>query len=233
MNVTLVGGPCAKLLVDILHESRATVTSVEIVEDAAQIVRYADCDAVVLCETKLPDAHDHIRILRKGSKIPIIVALMAPVVGRDATYLVTSLLDKGADDCIFDGALLELPARLRAIVRRVSGHASNALRAGPITVNLKSQQASVDGKSVHLTRLQYQVLELLVRRSGSVVTRDSLLSHLYGGLDEPNTKILDVCICKLRKIISEASKDGCPAIKTVWGRGWMVDGRAWRIGAVA
>jgi two-component system cell cycle response regulator CtrA len=130
-------------------------------------------------------------------------------------------LGLGADDFItkpFDKA--ELLARMQAVVRRSKGFSQPTLRIGPIELNLDSREVWVDSKQVHLTGKEYSILELLVLRKGMVLTKEAFLNHLYGGLDEPEVKIVDVFICKLRKKLAQAGADGM--IGTVWGRGYMI-----------
>ncbi len=79
----------------------------------------------------------------------------------------------------------------------------------------------VDGTPVHLTGKEYQMLELLSLRKGTTLTKEMFLNHLYGGMDEPELKIIDVFICKLRKKLSEAT-GGKNYIETVWGRGYVL-----------
>jgi two-component system, cell cycle response regulator CtrA len=74
-----------------------------------------------------------------------------------------------------------------------------------VNVNLDAKSVDVDGKSVHLTGKEYQILELLSLRKGTTLTKEMFLNHLYGGMDEPELKIIDVFICKLRKKLAEAT----------------------------
>jgi two-component system cell cycle response regulator CtrA len=79
----------------------------------------------------------------------------------------------------------------------------------------------INGARVHLTGKEYQLLELLALRKGMTLTKEMFLSHLYGGMDEPEMKIIDVFICKLRKKLANAS-GGKDYIETVWGRGYVM-----------
>ncbi len=127
----------------------------------------------------------------------------------------------GADDFIskpFDKA--ELVARMQAVVRRSKGYSQPTLRVGSLQLNLDSREVLVDGKPVHLTGKEYSILELLVLRKGMVLTKEAFLNHLYGGMDEPEMKIIDVFICKLRKKLALAGAG--QLIGTVWGRGYMM-----------
>ena len=115
----------------------------------------------------------------------------------------------------------ELIARIHAIIRRSKGHAQSVIQTGDIRVNLDAKTVEVDGTPVHLTGKEYQMLELLSLRKGTTLTKEMFLNHLYGGMDEPELKIIDVFICKLRKKLSQAT-GGENHIETVWGRGYVL-----------
>jgi two-component system cell cycle response regulator CtrA len=115
----------------------------------------------------------------------------------------------------------ELVARIHAIIRRSKGHSQSVIRTGRISVNLDTKTVESEGEPVHLTGKEYQMLELLSLRKGTTLTKEMFLNHLYGGMDEPELKIIDVFICKLRKKLSQAT-DGENYIETVWGRGYVL-----------
>jgi two-component system cell cycle response regulator CtrA len=115
----------------------------------------------------------------------------------------------------------ELVARIHAIVRRSKGHAQSVISTADLTVNLDTKTVEVTGQRVHLTGKEYQMLELLSLRKGTTLTKEMFLNHLYGGMDEPELKIIDVFICKLRKKLSVAT-GGKNYIETVWGRGYVL-----------
>jgi two-component system cell cycle response regulator CtrA len=115
----------------------------------------------------------------------------------------------------------ELVARIHAIVRRSKGHSQSVITTGNLTVNLDAKTVEVGGQRVHLTGKEYQMLELLSLRKGTTLTKEMFLNHLYGGMDEPELKIIDVFICKLRKKLAAAT-DGDHYIETVWGRGYVL-----------
>ena len=115
----------------------------------------------------------------------------------------------------------ELVARIHAIIRRSKGHSQSVIRTGKVSVNLDAKTVEVGGKAVHLTGKEYQMLELLSLRKGTTLTKEMFLNHLYGGMDEPELKIIDVFICKLRKKLSTAT-GGENYIETVWGRGYVL-----------
>jgi two-component system cell cycle response regulator CtrA len=112
-------------------------------------------------------------------------------------------------------------ARIHAVVRRSKGHAQSVIKTGDIVVNLDAKTVEVNGNRVHLTGKEYQMLELLSLRKGTTLTKEMFLNHLYGGMDEPELKIIDVFICKLRKKLANAS-NGKNYIETVWGRGYVL-----------
>ncbi len=131
-------------------------------------------------------------------------------------------LSAGADDFItkpFHKA--EMAARINAVIRRSRGHAESIIRTGDIALNIDTRSAEVSGIPVHLTPSEYKVLELLSLRKNTVLTKEMCLNHLYNGLREPEVKIIDVFVCKLRKKLAQASQGGTQ-IETVWGGGYML-----------
>ena len=115
----------------------------------------------------------------------------------------------------------ELTARIHAVVRRSKGHSQSVIRTGKLAVNLDAKTVEVDGSRVHLTGKEYAMLELLSLRKGTTLTKEMFLNHLYGGMDEPELKIIDVFICKLRKKLAHAC-EGDNYVHTVWGRGYVL-----------
>jgi len=187
-------------------------------EEALELVRRYDYDIVVL-DLMLPDmeGYDVVRRMR-SARIEVPVLILSGLTRPQAKVKGLAL---GADDFLtkpFDKA--ELLARMQAVVRRSKGFSQPALRVGNLQLNLDSRDVLVDGGQVHLTGKEYAILELLVLRKGMVLTKEAFLNHLYGGMDEPEMKIIDVFICKLRKKLALAGADNL--IGTVWGRGYMV-----------
>ena len=134
-----------------------------------------------------------------------------------------SCLKSGADDYLIKPFnMQELSARLQALVRRTNGHSQNILQFGDLTLDLSARDVVVGDTRVELTSKEYQMFELLCLRKGNVVSKESFLDYLYGGMDEPEMKIIDVFICKLRKKIEKAGAPA-PLIQTVWGRGYRVN----------
>ena len=97
----------------------------------------------------------------------------------------------------------------------------SVIRTGMLVVNLDSRVVSVNDQPVHLTGKEYGILELLNMRKGTTLTKEMFLNHLYGGMDEPEVKIIDVFVCKLRKKLAQAT-GGDHYIETVWGRGYVL-----------
>jgi two-component system, cell cycle response regulator CtrA len=115
----------------------------------------------------------------------------------------------------------ELVARIRTIVRRARGHAQSVIQTDDLLVNLDTKMAEVNGARVHLTGKEYQMLEILALHKGMTVSKEMFLNHLYGGMDEPELKVIDVFMCKLRKKLANAS-GGKNYIETEWGRGYVL-----------
>ena len=158
---------------------------------------------LILLDVLLPQLNgmEVLRRVRKHKDVPVIM-----VTARDAVMDKVAGLDAGADDYLtkpFDKA--ELLARLQAVVRRSKGHSNSIIRTGDVEVNLDTQTVTVGTKTLHLTGKEYGIMELLSLRKGSTLNKDQFLNHLYGGIDEPELKIIDVFICKLRKKLEKAS----------------------------
>ena len=201
-----------------LKSGGAVVDQADTGEEALELVRHYDYDIVVL-DLMLPDmeGYDVVRRMR-AARIEVPVLILS---GLSRPQAKVKGLGAGADDFItkpFDKA--ELVARMQAIVRRSKGFSQPSLRVGKLKLNLDSREVLVDDQQVHLTGKEYAILELLVLRKGMVLTKEAFLNHLYGGMDEPEMKIIDVFICKLRKKLQQAGADNL--IGTVWGRGYML-----------
>jgi two-component system cell cycle response regulator CtrA len=188
-------------------------------EEAIELAGLYDYDLILL-DLSLADMGglDVLRAVRvEKLRTPVIVLTAAADVETKVRALTA-----GADDFIskpFHKA--ELVARINAVVRRSRGHAQSIIQTGDIAVNLDTRQASVAGTPIHLTPSEYKVLELLSLRKNTVLTKEMCLNHLYNGLKEPEVKIIDVFICKLRKKLADAAGRG-NHIETVWGGGYML-----------
>ncbi len=201
-----------------LKSGGAVVDQADTGEEALELVRHYDYD-IVLLDLMLPDIEGYEVVRRmRAARVDTPVLIVS---GLSRPQAKVKGLAMGADDFLtkpFDKA--ELLARIQAVVRRSKGFSQPTLRVGPLVLNLDSREVSVDGRPVHLTGKEYAILELLVLRKGMVLTKEAFLNHLYGGMDEPEMKIIDVFVCKLRKKLAQAGGDGL--IGTVWGRGYMV-----------
>lgn len=202
-----------------LTHANLNVYCTDLGEDGIDLAKLYDYDLILL-DLNLPDMSGHevlrqLRIARVDTPILILS-------GADDTDNKIKGFGFGADDYMTKPFHREeLVARIHAIIRRSKGHAQSVIRTGMVAVNLDAKTVDVDGKTVHLTGKEYQMLELLSLRKGTTLTKEMFLNHLYGGMDEPELKIIDVFICKLRKKLAEAT-GGQNYIETVWGRGYVL-----------
>lgn len=208
--------PCIELM---LNSESFDVCITELGEEGVGLGKLSDHD-IILLDLNLPDISGFqvLRTLRNCNVTTpvLILSALASVENKVAA------LGFGADDFLpkpFHKD--ELVARIRAIVRRSQGHAQSLVKIGDLYIDLDNKTITIDGIPVHLTVKEYQMVELMSLRRGSTVTKAMFLNNLYGGIDEPGTKIIDVFICKLRKKLLKAST-GKDYIETVWGRGWML-----------
>jgi two-component system cell cycle response regulator CtrA len=209
----------AKSIELMLKSEGFVVDTTNLGEDGLEIGKLYDYDIVIL-DLMLPDMDGYevlrrLRAARVGTPVLILSGLAEPDnkikgLGYGADDDLTKPFDKG-----------ELIARVNAIVRRSKGHAESVIRTGKLVVNLDARTVEVDGEAVHLTGKEYGILELLSLRKGTTLTKEMFLNHLYGGMDEPELKIIDVFICKLRKKLANATS-GDNYIETVWGRGYVL-----------
>jgi two-component system cell cycle response regulator CtrA len=188
-------------------------------EDGLEIGKIYDYDIIIL-DLMLPDidGYEVLRRLRAARvKTPILI-----LSGLSELDNKLKGLGFGADDYItkpFDKR--ELVARINAIVRRAKGHSQSIIKTGKLTINLDTRTVESNGAPIHLTGKEYGIMELLSLRKGTTLTKEMFLNHLYGGIDEPELKIIDVFVCKLRKKLSSAC-EGENYIETVWGRGYVL-----------
>jgi two-component system cell cycle response regulator CtrA len=217
----------------IVEDDTATSASIELVlkaegficdttdlgEDGLEIGKLYDYDIIVL-DLMLPDI-DGYEVLRRlrAARVRTPILILSGLGELDHKI---KGLGFGADDFLtkpFDKR--ELVARIHAIIRRAKGHSESVIRTGRFTVNLDTRTVEVDSKPLHLTGKEYGILELLSLRKGTTLTKEMFLNHLYGGMDEPELKIIDVFVCKLRKKMATAT-GGENYIETVWGRGYVL-----------
>ena len=202
-----------------LTHANLNVYCTDLGEDGIDLAKLYDYDLILL-DLNLPDmsGHEVLRQLRLARvETPILI-----LSGSDDTESKIKGFGFGADDYLTKPFHREeLVARIHAIIRRSKGHSQSVIKTGQITVNLDAKTVEAEVGSVHLTGKEYQMLELLSLRKGTTLTKEMFLNHLYGGMDEPELKIIDVFICKLRKKLAEAT-GGQNYIETVWGRGYVL-----------
>ncbi len=202
-----------------LTHANLNVYCTDLGEEGIDLAKLYDYDLILL-DLNLPDMNGHevlrqLRLARVDTPILILT-------GADDTENKIKGFGFGADDYMTKPFHREeLVARIHAIIRRSKGHSQSIIRTGKISVNLDAKTVEVDAKPVHLTGKEYQMLELLSLRKGTTLTKEMFLNHLYGGMDEPELKIIDVFICKLRKKLAEVT-GGENYIETVWGRGYVL-----------
>jgi two-component system cell cycle response regulator CtrA len=202
-----------------LRSEAFTVYTTDLGEEGIDLGKIYDYDIIIL-DLNLPDmsGFDVLRKLRV-SKVTSPVMILSGLAGMEDKV---KGLGFGADDFMTKPFHKdELIARIHAIVRRSKGHAQSLIIIDDLCINLDSKMVEINGERLHLTTKEYQMLELMALRKGATLTKESFLSHLYGGLDEPEMKIIDVFICKLRKKLAVAS-GGKDYIETVWGRGYIL-----------
>src|SRR6202163_4495789 len=188
-------------------------------EEGIDLGKLYDYD-IILLDLNLPDmsGYEVLRSLRV-TKVKTPILILSGMAGIEDKIKGLGL---GADDYLAKPFHKdELVARIHAIVRRSKGHAQSLIGIGDLVVNLDAKIAEVLGVKVQLTGKEYQIVELLALRKGSTLSKEVILNHLYGGMDEPDLKIIDVFICKLRKKLFNAS-GGKDYIETVWGRGHVL-----------
>jgi two-component system cell cycle response regulator CtrA len=188
-------------------------------EEGIDLGKIYDYD-IILLDLNLPDisGYDVLRSLR-SARVTTPVLILSGLASIEDKIKGLRL---GADDFLAKPFHKdELVARIHALVRRSKGHAESVIAVGNLVVNLEARSVELDGQTLHLTGKEYQILALLALRQGSTLTKEMFLNHLYGDLDEPEVKIIDVFICKLRKKLANAS-GGLDYIETVWGRGYAL-----------
>ncbi|ANB34853.1 response regulator transcription factor [Rhodovulum sulfidophilum] len=209
----------AKSIELMLTHANLNVYTTDLGEEGIDLAKLYDYDLILL-DLNLPDMNGH-EVLRQLRLARIDTPILILSGAADTENKIKGF-GFGADDYMTKPFHREeLVARIHAIIRRSKGHSQSVIRTGKIEVNLDAKTVEVEGKPVHLTGKEYQMLELLSLRKGTTLTKEMFLNHLYGGMDEPELKIIDVFICKLRKKLAQAT-GGETYIETVWGRGYVL-----------
>ncbi|MEY2884295.1 MAG: DNA-binding response regulator CtrA [Pseudomonadota bacterium] len=218
----------------LIEDDRAMARTIELMLDAAgfehetagtgeaalEYARSYEFD-VILLDLTLPDLNGQevlkrLRMLRVNTPVLILS-------GDNDTGTKVTGFGAGADDYVtkpFDRA--EVMARIHALVRRSQGHSQSLITTGPVAIDLAARTVEVEGRRVNLTGKEYAIFEMLSLRKGMTLTKEMFLTHLYGGRDEPELKIIDVFVCKLRKKLHQAGAPSSGCIETVWGRGYAL-----------
>ena len=223
MRVLLVEDDAATAKsIELALEAEKIVCDVaELGEEGLEIGKIYDYDIIIL-DLMLPDIDGYEVLSRlRSAKVTVPILILSGLSDSDQKI---KGLGFGADDYLtkpFNKG--ELIARIQAIVRRSKGHSESVINIGDrVTLNLDSRTVNIDNVPMHLTSKEYAVLELLALRKGSLLTKEMFLNHLYGGMDEPDLKIIDVFVCKLRKKLAKAT-GGNNYIETAWGRGYILN----------
>jgi len=203
----------------ILKSEGLNVYTTDLGEEGIDLSKVYDYD-IILLDLNLPDmsGFEVLRSLR-AAKVQTPTLILSGHAGVEDKIKGFGF---GADDYMTKPFHKdELVARIHAIVRRSNGHAQSVIEIDDLVINLDTKSVVVNDAHVHLTGKEYQMLELLALRKGTTLTKEMFIDNLYGGMDEPAQKIIDVFMCKLRKKLANAS-GGKDYIETVWGRGYVL-----------
>jgi two-component system cell cycle response regulator CtrA len=210
--------PVAQSIEMMLKSEGFNVYVTDLGEEGVDLAKLYDYDIITLA-LNLPDMSgcEALKEIRRAKvKTPILICS-----GLAGIQDKVKGLELGADDYLTKPFHKdELVARIHAIVRRSKGHAQSVIATGDMVLNLDTKLVTIAGQMVNLTGKEYQMLELLSLRKGTTLTKEMFLNHLYGGMDEPELKIIDVFICKLRKKLEAAN--GERYVETIWGRGYVL-----------
>src|SRR2546421_4184670 len=221
MRVLLIedDGATAQSIELMLKSESFNVYTTDLGEEGVDLGKLYDYD-IILLDQNLPDmsGFEVLRSLRV-SRVKTPILILSGLAGIEDKV---KGLGFGADDYMTKPFHKdELVARIHAIVRRSNGHAQSVIQTGGLVVNLDTKMVEVNARRVNLTHKEYKILELLSLRKGATLTKEMFLNHLYGGMDEPELKIIDVFVCKLRKKLAQAT-GGDHYIEIVWGRGYVL-----------
>ncbi len=200
--------------------------------DGGEVFEYADLaqQNVILLDVDLPDMSGHhcLRQLRRTYPRAAIVMMAPP---KDLAAKLRAF-QCGADDVIeYKAEPREVAARLQAIARRRAGLSAPTIQVADLTLDCAQRRASIAGKPLHLTRLEYELVEMLALRAGKIVSKDEIMAQIYALGDAPDPKIIGVYICHIRAKISALGGDA-GIVENVRGRGYaLVNSAPLRIAA--
>jgi DNA-binding response OmpR family regulator len=199
-----------------LRASGYTTLAVETGTDALALARDDSFDLLIL-DLGLPglDGQEVLARMRaRGERMPVVV-----LTARDGVEETVRSLEGGADDYVTKPFRFEeLLARIRVRLRDGQTTETTVLRAGSITLDLRTRRAALDDKVVELTAREFALLETLLRHAGQVMSREQLLSHVWGYDFDPGSNVVDVYVRYLR------GKLGPDVIETVRGMGYRLRG---------
>ena len=201
-----------------LKSQSFNVYTTDLGEEGIDLGKIYDYD-IILLDLNLPDmsGFEVLRRLR-SSKVKTPTLILSGLAGIEDKIKGFGF---GADDYMTKPFHKdELVARIHAIVRRSKGHAHSDIQTGDLILNVDTKTVKVNGTQLHLTAKEYQMLELLSLHKGKTLTKGMIMNHLYSDVEEPEIKIIDVFVCKLRKKLAQATS-GKNYIQTVWGRGYV------------
>lgn len=197
-----------------LRANGYTVVAVGNGVDAEALARDDSFDLMIL-DLGLPgrDGRDVLRAIRsRGERLPVIV-----LTARDGVDDTVGSLEQGADDYVTKPFRFEeLLARIRLRLRTEPVAETTILTAGAVSLDLRSRRATSDGRTIDLTAREFALLETLLRHAGQVLSREQLLSHVWGYDFDPGSNVVDVYIRYLRR------KLGDGRIETVRGMGYRL-----------
>ncbi len=209
----------AKAIELMLTTEGFNVYSTDLGEEGLDLGKLYDYD-IILLDLNLPDMHGY-DVLKKlrVAKVQTPVLILSGIAEMDSKIRSFGF---GADDYVTKPFHREeLVARIHAVVRRSKGHSQSVIRTGKLAVNLERQDRRSRWRPRPPHRQGIRHAGAAFAPQGTTLTKEMFLNHLYGGMDEPELKIIDVFICKLRKKLSHAC-GGENYIETVWGRGYVL-----------
>ncbi len=205
-------------LTEVFRSTGVVADRVGSAAEAFDFLQTYEYDIVVL-DQNLPDMDgtEAIRRFRVQRFTTPVLLLTSSVCGQTNAIA----LRAGADDLLTKPYHPdELVARIEAIVRRRNGYTRSVLRVGPLEIDMASREVRVHEQPISVTRKEFAILELMALRKGRVITKQNFLDHLYSGLDGPETRVIDVFICNLRKKLANLGLGAL--IDTVRGHGYIL-----------